>query len=109
MQADAPDKIRAGQRDRAAPQRGIVTHLDGGGAPLDEVGQLALANALQALVHLRRIHLALRFTASSLLSKRFTFTALRSDIHLSDTSVDIAPMPEVIAITSLSLRECGLL
>ena len=42
---------------------GGVTHLDGGGAPLDEVGQLALADALQALVHLRRIHLALRVTA----------------------------------------------
>ncbi len=37
-----------------------VKHLDGGGAPLDEVGQLALADALQALVHLRGVHLPLQ-------------------------------------------------
>lgn len=37
-------------------------HLDGGGPPIDEVGQLALADALQALVHLRRVHLTLHIT-----------------------------------------------
>ena len=49
--------------EHAAPPRPVQkggTRLDGGGAPLDEVGQLALADALQALVHLRRVHLALR-------------------------------------------------
>mmetsp|Transcript_14394 Transcript_14394/g.35705 ORF Transcript_14394/g.35705 Transcript_14394/m.35705 type:complete len:245 (-) Transcript_14394:1041-1775(-) len=34
-------------------------HLDGRGPPLDEVGRLALPDALQALVHLRGVHIAL--------------------------------------------------
>jgi hypothetical protein len=37
-------------------------HLDGCGAPLNEVGQLSLADALQALVHLRGVHLALHMS-----------------------------------------------
>ncbi len=35
-------------------------HLDGCWPPVDEVGQLALTDALQALVHIRRVHLTLR-------------------------------------------------
>lgn len=47
-------------------------HLDGGGPPVDEVGQLPLADALQALVHLRRVHLTLHITSSNYCSYGIT-------------------------------------
>lgn len=51
----AGDLVRGVHVGRATRKR----HLDGGGAPRDERRQLALADALQRLVHLRRVHLAL--------------------------------------------------
>ena len=37
----------------------VWCHLNGGGTPRDELGQFALADALEALVDLRRVDLAL--------------------------------------------------
>eukprot|EP00983_Pelagomonas_calceolata_P043629 1138986-Pelagomonas_calceolata.AAC.2 len=39
--------------------RSARAHLYAGRTPLDEVGGLALTDALQALVHLRRVHISL--------------------------------------------------
>ncbi len=75
-------------------------HLDGGGAPLDEVGQLALPDALQALVHLRRVHLALHRTC------RLT-PALIQAVHSSDTVIS-ATQYQVPAFTRPGLRSLAL-
>ena len=41
-----------------------MPYLDTGRAPLNEVGQLALPDALQAFVHLRGVHLTLHHGSS---------------------------------------------
>ncbi len=50
--APRPPSCRRPLAPELAPRGAEPPHLDAGGAPLDEVGRLALADALQALVHL---------------------------------------------------------
>lgn len=70
-------------------------HLDAGGPPVDEVGGLALAYALQALMHLAGVHLALDDVEDGDVARRGQVLGARMGRHLVTTPGDTSEVKGV--------------
>ena len=79
-------------------------HLDAGGRPLDEVGQVVLPDVAQALVHLGGVHLALHRMPQPLpASATPAHTGLHKNDHSRPRSLDDTMMQMRMTLNLMTL------